>query len=61
MIAMFTGTTIDELIEAVQKAERQARPVTACDMPVKVSRYEVKQGFVYAMQFAETAAVVGAA
>jgi hypothetical protein len=58
---MFSGMMIDELIETVQQAEVQARAVTASEPAVKVTRYEVAPGVVYAMLFPETQTRVGAA
>jgi hypothetical protein len=58
---MFHGSTIEELIQAVERVERESRAVTPADMPVRVTRYEVNPGFVYAMQFTEPAMTMGAA
>jgi hypothetical protein len=59
--AMFYGTTIEELIDAVEKAERDSRGSQSADVPVRVTRYEVNPGFVYAMQFTEPTVAVGVA
>ena len=58
---MYYGTTIDELIEAVKKAEQDIHKPSVNATPVRVTRYAVNTGFVYAMQFAEPAAVMGVA
>jgi hypothetical protein len=58
---MFNGTTFEELMRAVEKAERDSRASLPVDVPVRVTRYEVNPGFVYAMQFAEPKAAVGVA
>jgi predicted neutral ceramidase superfamily lipid hydrolase len=59
---MFSGMTIEQLIKAVERAERESRLLAAVTAPVKVTRYEVSPGVVYAMQFAEPAtAVMGVA
>lgn len=55
---MFSGRTIDELIDAVKRAERDARGQSQVNTPAKVTRYEVNNGFVYATQFTEPTAVV---
>jgi len=57
---MYTGLVIEELIATVERAEREVRTAPV-KLPVKVTRYEVKPGFVYAMQFVEQAAFVGVA
>jgi hypothetical protein len=57
---MFNGKTIEELIRAVERVECGSR-LAAADAPVKVTRYEVNTGFVYAMQFTEPTAMVGVA
>ena len=58
---MFYGTTIEELIKAVEKAERHSRETKLSSVPVRVTRYEVNPGFVYAMQFTEPTVAVGVA
>jgi len=58
---MYSGKTIEELISAVEKAERESRAVTPAVWPVRVTRYEVNPGFVYAMQFAEPAMSISVA
>jgi hypothetical protein len=60
-MTMFRGKTIEELIKAVEKAERESRAVTPASVPVRVTRYEANPGFVYAMQFTETAMAMGVA
>jgi hypothetical protein len=55
---MFNGKMIDELIDAVKRAERDARGQSPANTPVKVTRYEVNNGFVYATQFTEPTAVM---
>jgi len=59
--AMYNGKTIDELIHAVEKVERESRAANPAVMPVRVTRYEVNAGFVYAMQFAESTMALGVA
>lgn len=58
---MFNGRTIEELIRAVERAERDSRAGVSVSTPVQVTRYEVNPGFVYAMQFTEPTTVVGVA
>jgi hypothetical protein len=58
---MYSGTTIDELIQAVQKAERDARMKSSPEVVARVTRYDANPGFVYAMQFAEAPRVMCAA
>jgi hypothetical protein len=55
---MFCGTTIEELIKAVERAERESRAVAPVAVPVRVTRYDVNPGFVYAMQFTEPTTVI---
>jgi hypothetical protein len=57
---MFCGTTIEELMRAVEKIESESRAVTSA-VPVRVTRYDANPGFVYAMQFTEPSAMFGAA
>ncbi len=57
---MFTGKTIDELIQAVQRAEREAR--TQCtQVAAQVMRYDVQPGFIYAMHFEDAGSRVALA
>ena len=58
---MFCGTTIEELIHAVEKVERDSRVSQPVSVPVHVTRYEVNPGFVFAMQFAEPAMAMSVA
>ena len=58
---MFYGTTIEELIRAVEMAERHSRETRSLNVPVRVTRYDVNPGFVYAMQFTEPTIAVGVA
>lgn len=58
---MFYGTTIEELMQAVERAEREARALNPVTTPVRVTRYDVNPGFVYAMQFAEPVMAMGVA
>ena len=58
---MYSGTTIDELIRAVQKAEREARLKSTPEVTARVTRYDAEPGFVYAMQFTEAPKVMRAA
>jgi hypothetical protein len=57
---MFCGTTIEELMRAVEKVESESRAVTPA-VPVRVTRYDANPGFVYAMQFTEPSRMFGAA
>lgn len=52
---MFHGTTIDELIATVEQAEQHEQFPVMAKPPVKVTRYEAKHGFIYAMQFGDAA------
>lgn len=58
---MFNGKTIEELMRAVEKVERDSRANSPADVPVRVTRYEANPGFVYAMQFTEPTRTVGTA
>ena len=58
---MFYGTTIEELIRAVERVERESRVQAQAKVPVRVTRYQADPGFVYAMQFTESVAAMGVA
>jgi len=61
VVAMFQGTTIDELFDAVVRAERHARSAgVAAALPVEEPTVELMPGFLYEMAQAN-AELVGVA